>query len=630
MGLNSPRDDDMQTVNAPTPSKSKRIQGLVVDGGKSKKLDKQHFCVFCGVAQSKLARHLFAKHKDEPELIPFLNANKSTKSKELAKLRNAGDHCHNLKILKEGEGTMVVKRKKSKEAQIKDFVPCHICLGYFHKKDLWRHKCVNQDIEKGPMKQLVRKGRLLLPVEGTDSDKLKEILATGKMDHVSILIKNDFLIKLMGERQCKKNGFDKDRYGGIRNKLRELGRLTIAIREATKEESGDLARFLHPKYFRDVLAATRKVASFKDGSVVNPSIAMKLGHSLKQCCMLLKAKAIERGDKALRVQCDEYLELHTIQWNEEISNQALRELYQKKKNNVKRMPLAEDVATFTKYLNNLATKTILEMRSSIPLQIKELKCLWQRLAEVNLTQIILFNRRRQGEASKMKIQDYLKGKMNEHSSDILNGLSDFEKVLCKTVLRIEITGKRGRLVPVLLTTQMKESIDLLISEREKLEIPLSNEFIFARINNESDGHIRGSDCLRKLTGEVNLKHPDSLTSTSLRKHIATMTQLLNLKDNELDLLAQFMGHDIRIHREHYRLPSSTMQVAKVSKLLIAMEKGTLSVEDRDLGRIQADDEIEEDVEGEESNDSEEDSTEMTNDPIIANPGKLGFFFLISS
>ncbi|KAK7485783.1 hypothetical protein BaRGS_00022964 [Batillaria attramentaria] len=36
-----------------------------------------------------------------------------------------------------------------------------------------------------------------------------------------------------------------------------------------------------------------------------------------------------------------------------------------------------------------------------------------------------------------------------------------------------------------------------------------------------------------------------------------------------------MGHDVRIHREVYRLPLDTMQLAKVSKLLLALEKGKL-------------------------------------------------------
>jgi hypothetical protein len=52
--------------------------------------------------------------------------------------------------------------------------------------------------------------------------------------------------------------------------------------------------------------------------------------------------------------------------------------------------------------------------------------------------------------------------------------------------------------------------------------------------------------------------------------------VVNLRDHELDVLADFMGHDIRIHREFYRLPQETYQAAKVSKLLLALEKGNLT------------------------------------------------------
>ena len=52
--------------------------------------------------------------------------------------------------------------------------------------------------------------------------------------------------------------------------------------------------------------------------------------------------------------------------------------------------------------------------------------------------------------------------------------------------------------------------------------------------------------------------------------------MVNLKDHELDVLADFMGHDIRIHRQYYRLPEQTFQAAKIAKLLLAVEKGELA------------------------------------------------------
>jgi hypothetical protein len=105
-------------------------------------------------------------------------------------------------------------------------------------------------------------------------------------------------------------------------------------------------------------------------------------------------------------------------------------------------------------------------------------------------------------------------------------------------------------------------------------ISTANEFVFARRN--SLGPLRSSDCLRKFGRECGARDPGAITTTLLRKHIATMSQMLALRSNELDLLASFLGHNIQVHREFYRLPEQTLQVAKVSKLLIAMERGETS------------------------------------------------------
>lgn len=39
------------------------------------------------------------------------------------------------------------------------------------------------------------------------------------------------------------------------------------------------------------------------------------------------------------------------------------------------------------------------------------------------------------------------------------------------------------------------------------------------------------------------------------------------------MLANFLGHDITIHREFYRLPEHTLQLAKVGKLLTMLDAG---------------------------------------------------------
>ena len=96
--------------------------------------------------------------------------------------------------------------------------------------------------------------------------------------------------------------------------------------------------------------------------------------------------------------------------------------------------------------------------------------------------------------------------------------------------------------------------------------------MFANVGDFS--HFWGSDALRKFAGLCGASKPTLMTSTKLRKNIASMAQVLSLQEHEMDSLATFMGHDIRVHRQYYRMPLDVVQIAKVSKIFLAAEKGT--------------------------------------------------------
>ncbi|XP_039881471.1 uncharacterized protein LOC120729713 isoform X2 [Simochromis diagramma] len=174
----------------------------------------------------------------------------------------------------------------------------------------------------------------------------------------------------------------------------------------------------------------------------------------------------------------------------------------------------------------------------------------------------------------MELQVFTSRNRTELNPDIMIGLTEFERKLAKHFDRVEIRGKRSRMVPVLLTPDMIAAMELLAKARSECQVRPENVYMFARPGVLS--HYRGSDCFRKYANKCGAKYPEALTSTRLRKQVATLSTVLNLKENEMDQLATFLGHDIRVHREFYRLPESTLQLAKVSKLLIAMEKGKLS------------------------------------------------------
>lgn len=119
---------------------------------------------------------------------------------------------------------------------------------------------------------------------------------------------------------------------------------------------------------------------------------------------------------------------------------------------------------------------------------------------------------------------------------------------------------------------MKQNVDYLLQLQHTSNI--NSEYVFARPYGIMP--YRGSDALKESICNADLKYKDRITSTTLRKQLATVCQVLNLTENSQDLLAKFMGHDIRVHREYYRLPQSTLEVAKVSKILHLLNTGKIS------------------------------------------------------
>lgn len=53
-------------------------------------------------------------------------------------------------------------------------------------------------------------------------------------------------------------------------------------------------------------------------------------------------------------------------------------------------------------------------------------------------------------------------------------------------------------------------------------------------------------------------------------------QITGMSETELQELARHMGHELAVHRQFYRLQEDVTELAKISKLLIAVEQGRAS------------------------------------------------------
>ena len=111
-----------------------------------------------------------------------------------------------------------------------------------------------------------------------------------------------------------------------------------------------------------------------------------------------------------------------------------------------------------------------------------------------------------------------------------------------------VKGKRGIRVPIILTPDVISAMDMLIKTRSSVGVSSNNRYVFAAPTRNSSNHLRGNDCLttvvKKVEEVAGLKCPKAIQSIKLRKYCATVSQILNLEDNELDWLARLVAWDI--------------------------------------------------------------------------------------
>lgn len=120
---------------------------------------------------------------------------------------------------------------------------------------------------------------------------------------------------------------------------------------------------------------------------------------------------------------------------------------------------------------------------------------------------------------------------------------------------------------------MVKCLDFLIKTRASSGILPSNIYLFCLPYSEHC--MRGCDIIKELSNKCGAKIPSNLKSTKLRKHISTVSQLLNLDDGSFNALCKHMGHNPKVHREFYQMPQEMILKTQISKILVALDQGSL-------------------------------------------------------
>ncbi|GFO00947.1 hypothetical protein PoB_002745200 [Plakobranchus ocellatus] len=274
------------------------------------------------------ARHLEHMHASEPEVALALILPKASKERKnkFCEILKRGDFAYNKKVMETKSGLIIPRKRPAKSADATNYLPCCHCFGMYLRKDLWRHvkNCRrNYHSHEGISHQAL--GKMLLPVSYDVSDKFKsKILSSMGMDEITSIVKGDALVLAFGERLFIKVGAKQHQFNYIKQKLRELGRFLSNVKNKSSKIKS-LKDCIDPSRFQEIVASVRDLCKCDaDGNYGIPSLALKIGLSLKKCALLLKSQAIQDENEQLKQKAASFLELYPSVWAAEISSVSLQ------------------------------------------------------------------------------------------------------------------------------------------------------------------------------------------------------------------------------------------------------------------------------------------------------------------
>ncbi|XP_036449709.1 uncharacterized protein LOC118823944 isoform X2 [Colossoma macropomum] len=530
---------------------------------------KENFCFVCGKAYTKIARHLKVHKQGNFEIANAFKLRKSSKERKriLEVLRNRGNYQHNNKVLSQRRGVIKAIRTPKDNIDTRKFEYCMYCKGLYMRKELWKHvrRCrsnPDRDTPKGTKTKVLGLAAMAqCPHLQHLSEDVKKVLCGMHQDEVAQAVRNDEHVLRLAQDFFDKNSKAKERHVSVRQTIRCIGKFLIVLHK--KSSIRNLAEAIKPLNFPKVIEAVKEIAEFNEETncFVLPGLARRIGLILRKFCIMTAEKAFKVHDRRLIDLTAVFFKL----FNDARSQFALgdRKFVTPVFGNPPLLPFVQDVRVFHCYLEKASQRALKELKEKPTAQS------YADLSKVTLAQILTFNRRH-GEVSQMTIKAFQERDKVQVPED---ALTEFEKEFFKHYCRIEVKQIVEGQVAIILTPEMISALLLLIEKREQCGVCDSNIFVFGQPKGSRYSY-RGENALRICAKESGAVNPEQLRSTSFSRHIATLTQVLSLKNQELEKLAKFIGHDISVRKAYYRQPEATARLAKLCKLILAIEKGS--------------------------------------------------------
>lgn len=293
---------------------------------------------------------------------------------------------------------------------------------------------------------------------------------------------------------------------------------------------------------------------------------------------MLIAEFIKRDEPDNQRKTENYLTLVRTDTPISINKTVLETQAKMRREKKLNIPSTEDVKCLAKYLDRERKKCFTQLSGNYSYAD------YLKLSELTMSSIIVFNRRRTGETQNILVTDFTKrdfiNKMPK--TQLFLSLSDQAQKLLSQYSRMTVRGKKGRPVPVLLPPDIDHCVELLLFYRTTAGVSQQSKYLF-ELPTSSETRIKiihAGYSLHKFANACGARDPTTLTGTNMRKHVASMCITMGLNDNLVSEVANFMGHQEKIHRDYYRHNTMEMEVVTLSPLLQTAQ-GNIDDDDSD-------------------------------------------------
>nr|XP_034315953.1 uncharacterized protein LOC117685616 [Crassostrea gigas] len=569
--------------------------------------DTVHSCIFCYKLVTHIQTHLQHKHRNEKEVKEILDlkeqidkvkendeyrSNLKKRLKNLQTLiRNKGNNNHNLRVLAAEEGEILLtRRRKSNQFNVKDYGPCPNCQEWIVLENITKHMvaCPIQENIDSKGAAIIQSKIMAGKISSSASTKLKTEVFPSMIRHKTTEIaQGDHLITVLGNIWLMKNAGNKLRRKNFTSfRMRLSAKLLSLLREDSQIPSASMHYFIAPKQFdRVVSCAVKACEEDENADLKNPSTAIKLGYDLSRLANAKLGIGIKEGNDKAKTEASEFLQLLRMEWSVKVTKLARITLDVRHFNKRKELPDPSDIEKIAAYLVREIKNLDLTPNNNNEIVFREAVV----LAEARL---LLYNRRRPGELECLSIEAYKNRSMSvdEANMALRSHLTDFEKMLLKTQDLVEIRGKTGRGVPVLIPKETNKVLEYLSDPvaRQRASIRPENNYMFA---NTGRTVVRAGKSLDqvKFRSEVELRFPERIYANNLRKHTATIAQALNLNDTEMKYICNHLGHTQKVHDLVYRQTSGMIERLDIAKLMLIQEFNVVGkYQNKKLSEIQFD------------------------------------------